>query len=280
MPEYREIVIDQGARTVTSFIANRIRQPKPLKIDDIPEPDRPALRAAEQLVASGRPSEGESAGELAAGPPMYVEGMFSQVEDRDSAKLVLKRAIRSPKPVHVLMVGDPASGKSQLLQCCMALPNCRYAVGGATSSSGLIEYLLEKRSTQILLIDELDKADMRDLHALYGLMESGMVTRLQHNATEQYTRRVRVFAAANSAEKLPEALRSRFVEVRLEPYSHEQVRQINRVIVEREGIAPARAQQIADAAAARSRDPRDARDIARLAGDDAELEPIIEQVIP
>jgi hypothetical protein len=280
MPGYREIVVSQGAQGFTSWIASRIRAPKQVKLDDLPEPDRPALHAAEQLVATGAPAEGESVAEFINGPLMFPDGLFDAIEDREEGKLVLERAIRSPKPVHVLLVGDPASGKSQLLMACMTLPHSRYAVGGATSSSGLIEYLLEKPNTQILLIDELDKADMRDLHLLYGLMESGMVTRLQHNATEQHIRRVRVFAAANRIDKLPEALRSRFVIVTLAAYSDAQLLAINRRIVAGEGLGAARASTIATEAARRSRDPRDARDVARLAGEDGDLEAIMDQVIP
>ena len=46
--------------------------------------------------------------------------------------------------VHVLLEGDPASGKSQLLQCVARLPHTRYAVGGMTTSSGMVDFLLER----------------------------------------------------------------------------------------------------------------------------------------
>ena len=109
-------------------------------------------------------------------------------------------------------------------------------------------------------------------------MESGTVPRLQHGKTEILHWRGRIFAAANSIERIPDALLSRFVVVECPPYSPEQLRHINRVVAGREGLSAKRADQIADAAAARSNDPRDARDLARLAGEDGELEGLLEHM--
>lgn len=283
MPTYREIVIGQGAQGLTSMVAARLRQPRPIKLDeDRPEPERPALRAAERLASTGSPDEGESTSEIAnpAGPLMFPDGLFDSVLDRAECKLVLERAIKSARPVHVLMVGDPASGKSELLQCCATMPGTRYAVGGMTTSAGLVEYLLERRAvTKMILIDELDKArEMSDYAALYELMERGEVPLMIHGKTEVVRWRGRVFAAANSTDRIPEALQSRFVVVRLAAYTPAQLREINHAIVQREGLSGARAHTIAESVASRSTDPRDARDVARLAGEDGDLEPIIAQV--
>lgn len=278
MPDYGPIIAKQSVQSLTTFVAARIRQPKAIKTDDLPLADRPALKAAERLVATGAPAEGESTIEIVNGPMLFPDGLFSAIEDREPAKLVLERAIRSPRPVHVLLEGEPASGKSQLLMACLTMPGTRYAVGGMTTSSGLVDFLLEKRTTQLVLIDELDKADPADYAALYSLMESGQVPRLQHGKTEVLHWRGRIFAAANSTAKIPDALLSRFVIVQCPPYSPEQVRAINRKIGEREGLSAKRSAQLADAAAARSSDPRDARDLARLAGEDGEIDGLLEHL--
>jgi energy-coupling factor transporter ATP-binding protein EcfA2 len=282
MPEYREIIASQSGQMVTRFLASRIRQPKQVDTASLPEPDRPALRAAEQLVATGRAPVDQPAGavELVQGPLMFPDGLFDSVYDRDEAKLMLQRAIESPRPVHVLLIGDPASGKSQLLQCCAQLPASRYAVGGMTTSAGLVDYLLERPSTQLVIVDELDKASTGDFAAFYELMETGQVPRLIHGKTEILRYRGRVFAACNSAENLPTALRSRFVEVNLPPYTAEQVETITGKLLVREGLPAARAHEIAALTAERSSDPRDGIQIGRLAGKDHDLAPIAEQVIP
>lgn len=266
------------------MIAERLRKPPARKPDDAakdpPKVDRPAVRAAEQLIAGNPPEPGDTMAEIAYGPVLVPDDLFADVEDRAEAKLILTRALQSKRAVHVLLEGDPASGKSQLLQCVARLPHSRYAVGGMTTSSGMVDYLLERRSTQTLVIDEIDKAETSDFAALYSMMESGTVPRLQHGKTEVLRWQGRIFAACNDSSRLPEALRSRFVHVRLPSYTRDQAGEImGRVLTRREGISAARAQEIAAAVSAHSRDPRDAVQVARLAGEDGELEPVLAQVI-
>src|SRR5579864_1084294 len=227
---YREFAIRQGSEMVTGYVASRIRS---RRIDrppaDLEEPDRLALRAAEELIGRRATVEGSEAVEVVETPgaALIPDDLFDQVEDRLEAKSVLLAALRAEDPVHVLLVGDPASGKSQLLSCVARLPQSRYAVGGMTTSSGLVELLLDKPNTRYVVIDELEKSDPRDHYALYSLMESGLVTRLKHDAREETVRRVWVIAACNRADKLPEALRSRFVMVRLAAYSQFEVEEIS-----------------------------------------------------
>jgi Holliday junction DNA helicase RuvB len=277
----RDTIIQQGSQTVTTLISGAIRGRR----TQIPEPardqPRPALQAAEELLAQHRAHVDQELHGAPSGPLLPPAELFADVEGYDEIKDLFDRALRSEKPVHILLVGPPGSGKSQLLQCVAKLPHSRYAVGGATTSSGLVAYLLEKPGTRYLIIDELDKADPGDLYALYSLMESGMVTRLQHGASEQTTRTVWVFAAANTADPLPPALASRFVRRDLAPYTQEETRRIaERVLVRREGLPKARAAEIARATAARSRDPRDAVQVARLAGRDGDIGRTLDQVVP
>jgi MoxR-like ATPase len=277
--DYRVVAARQTASFATSWLAGKVRDRRPkVKPEDIPEPDRPALREAEKLLAGQEPAPGQSVGELVAGPLLVPDDLFVDVEDRDEAKLVLIRALRAKEPVHVLLSGPAATGKSELLKSIARLPNSRWAAGGATSSSGLIEYLLERPGTQILIVDELDKADMRDLHALYGLMQSGQVSRLQHGATESFTRKVRVFASANDLSKIPSPLLSRFWQVSCRPYTGEQLRAINQRTGEREGLSPAAAARLSERVSARTSDPRVARDLARMGGPDGEIDDLLEHV--
>jgi MoxR-like ATPase len=278
--DYRVIAARQAAGFGTSWLAERVRNRHTGKpAEPAPEPDRKALRDAEKLLAGQEP-EGGTAAELVAGPLLVPDDLFVEIEDRDEAKLVLIRALRAKEPVHVLLDGPAATGKSELLKAIARLPNSRWAAGGATSSSGLIEYLLERPGTQILIVDELDKADMRDLHALYGLMQSGQVSRLQHGATESFTRKVRVFASANDLSNIPSPLLSRFWRVTCRPYTPEQLRAINKRTAEREGLSPAAATRLSDQVSARTSDPRVARDLARMGGPDGEFDDLLAHVTP
>lgn len=281
--DYRRLALEQGSRMATTYVASRIRSRRLDLPPSAEEPDRPALQAAEELIGRRATAEGPEAIEVVETPGamMIPDDLFDQVEDREEAKAVLFAALRSEDPVHVLLEGDPASGKSQLLSCIARLPQSRYAVGGMTTSSGLVEYLTDRPNTRFLLIDELEKSDPRDHYALYSLMESGLVTRLKHDAREESVHRVWVIAACNRSDRLPEALRSRFVLVRLEAYSPFQVEEIaTAVLTKREGLPPARAREIARAVAKRSRDPRDAVQVARLAGQSGSIEAMLDQVIP
>lgn len=281
--EYKALIVRQGAQVATQFVAARVRSRSASKLEAPPEPERPALAAAEQLLANPEAEPGQAIGPdgtVVELPYSVPDGLFDGILLRENEKVVLLNALRSPKPVHVLMRGDAASGKSQLLQEIATLPRSRYAVGGATTSAGLLDYLLEQPNTRNLVIDELDKADPRDLYALYSLMESGIVTRLQHDDQVQRIHKVWVFAAANDLTRIPPALLSRFVRLELKPYSAAELLAVNRHVLEQDGLSPARAQAIAAAAAARSHDPRAARDLGRLVGEDGEIGPMLERVIP
>jgi holliday junction DNA helicase RuvB len=249
--------------------------PPPPPLDDAGH--RAALAAADRTLAEHPASISSSSSSKPALPPR----LFDPVEGHEPAKRLLRRALLAPAPVHVLLVGPPGSGKTQLLQRIATLPNSRYATGPTISSSGLFTYLLDHPATRQLVIDELDKAAEPDLYMLLTLMESGKITRLQHRAIEEESRIVWVFAAANSDADFPAPLRDRFVRIPFAPYSEAEARAIiERVLVKREGVTPARARAIAAAVAARSRDPRDAVQVARLAPGGVDFEPVLEQVIP
>lgn len=278
MPGFREVIIRQGTHVASSLVSERIRTPKTEK-PELVEPDRPALRAAEELIARNHQLEATAATKAAAEPAVPVD-LFAGIEGREAEKFLLNGALRSKQPVHVLLVGDPGCGKSELLQRIGGLPDSRYAIGGATSSSGLIDYLLERPNTRNLVIDDLHLVKSEDLYALYSLMASGMVSRLQHGAQQELKRTVWVFGATNSIDNLPSAVGSRFVIHQVPNYSEAEVRAIlTEVLEHREHLSAARAREIADAVAPLSRDPRDGIQVGRLAGQSGPLEPVIAQVI-
>lgn len=279
MTGFREVIIRQGTQVAASVVGETIRAPKPPKADPAPPPDRPALRAAEELVARQQQRDQASAA-AAVTEPGVPRDLFAGIEGREEEKQLLRWALESSQPVHVLLVGDPGCGKSELLQRIGALPHSRYAVGGTTSSSGIVDYLLEKPNTRNLVIDDLHLVEPDDLKALYGLMASGVVNRLQHGAQQDEKRTVWVFSAANSVEKLPPAVASRFVIRRVPNYSEAEARDVMAKILERrEHLSPARAREIAAAVAPRSRDPRDGIQVARLAGQSGAIEPVVAQVL-
>jgi MoxR-like ATPase len=246
----------------------------PLTDDDSWVPnDRPALREASELLRRRREAEAPS------GPAAVPANLFADVEGHGGVKRLLELAARAQKPVSVLLVGPPGTGKTQMLLDLAKLPGTAYATGASISTAGIRQFLDEHPKASTLIIDDLHLAKSGDLDALYGLLQSGVLPSLKQGQQQIIRRDLRVFAAANTLENLPEPLVSRFVIQRIAPYSRERFLGVAAAAARREGVSPARAQAIASAVSTRSHDPRDAVQVARLAGESEPLEPIIAQVL-
>lgn len=255
----------------------------PLDLDDdswIPE-DRPALREAHARLRVLRERE-DQATQAEAAAAVISPAMFDGIVGHRGQKGIILKALESPRPVHVLMVGPPGTAKTEFLLAIERLPKTRRATGASLSTAGLFQYLQQHPNTERILIDEIDKAKDDDLWLLLELMQSGTISRLKFERTEQLKfSNVRVFAAANTTEKLPEPLVSRFVLLNFPAYTKEQFIHIASTVLERrEGLTPGRAKEIAEAVADRSRDPRDAIKVGQLAGETSELAPILDEILP
>ncbi len=171
----------------------------------------------------------------------------------------------APRPVHVLLAGPPALAKSLFLWDLEQVAGSRalWVLGSSSSKAGLQERLLEQRPS-LLLIDELDKMDGKDLAALMSLMEGGRVTRTKVGRMADATLECRVVAASNTL-RLPPELMSRFAVRRLHPYTPEEFREVVvGMLQRREGLDQAVATEIARALDGRTQDVRDAVRVARL----------------
>jgi DNA replicative helicase MCM subunit Mcm2 (Cdc46/Mcm family) len=116
----------------------------------------------------------------------------------------------TPKePVHVLLIGDPGTGKTDILRSLHALsPVSSFGLGSGTSGAGLsamakgddvIKGLLPLADSGIACIDELNLMRAKDMASLYNAMEKGFITYDKGAKHEQLPARVRVCATANPA---------------------------------------------------------------------------------
>ena len=209
-------------------------------------------------VVRARPTE--------AGPVEVPADLFEAVVGYDDLKDAFRTALDSArKPVHILLVGPPASAKSLFLLQLERLPGAFMTLGGTTSKAGLAEVLLEAQPAY-LLIDELDKMDRDDFSVLLSLCETGRVSVTKYRRRQAATlAATRVFAAANADERIPREVLSRFLRFRLRPYTRDEFVEVaTRVTARDEGAPPELAAYIATRLAERL-DRADLRDAIRLA---------------
>jgi len=204
--------------------------------------------------------------------------LFSVIEGCDDAKRVISMALCAVKPVHVLIHGPYATAKTMFLSELARLPSARYALGGTSTRAGVIGYVLQARP-RYLIIDELDKMDMRDFSALLSLMETGMLARLQHGASELEHLVCWVFAGANNLQHIPGELKSRFLKVAMTEYTDSEYIQVVRsVLIKRENIDAGLASYIANKLTGKTKDVRDAVRIARMASSVAEVDELVRSI--
>jgi len=219
------------------------------------EATREALRRLEEEIE-------EEPGEI-----KIPDDFLDIVELRADEKDLIITSLMSPQPVHVLMVGPPASAKSLILREIKRVfpAKSRYTTGGAVSKAGLVDYLIVHKP-RILLLDEVDYLRGDDQPALLSLMEDGIVTRLKYGKRDTVYLKTWVYGGCNRAQGLIEALMSRFFTIRLEPYTREEFRRVaEAVLCRREGLPDDLARYIAHELSEFTCDIRDAVKIARLA---------------
>ncbi|MEO2154248.1 MAG: minichromosome maintenance protein MCM [Nanoarchaeota archaeon] len=115
--------------------------------------------------------------------------------------------------IHVLLIGDPGAGKSQMLKYIQQIaPKARFVSGKGASAAGLTatvtkdEYLktwsieagvLVLANGGIAIIDELDKINKADIQALYEAMEQQTVSIAKASINATLKAECSILAAAN-----------------------------------------------------------------------------------
>jgi Holliday junction DNA helicase RuvB len=192
--------------------------------------------------------------------------IFEDVIGHDDIKQLLRAVLFAQEPVHVLLAGPPALAKSLFLWDIERAFGDRalWLVGSATSKAGLWD-LVAEREPQVLLVDELDKMTAADTAALLSLMEGGRLVRAKKGRGLDITVRVKVIAATNRLAKLSAELQSRFAIKRLKPYDvHQYCTVVQGVLLRREAMNSAFAEEIAEKLQGKTQGVRDAVRVARL----------------
>lgn len=191
------------------------------------------------------------------------DDLFCTIAGYDDIKTLLKRAIKTER-FHVLFCGSPASAKTLFLLELARLPNSFYCLGTATSKAGLCQILFEQRP-KLLLCDELDKFEPRDIAILLSLAETGIVRETKVGRQREIKLSTNVFAAANRVHAIAKEMLSRFRILFLPEYTQKQfIEAAAKVLTQREHVMPSLASYIAERTWEVTRDIREAVRIAKV----------------
>jgi replication-associated recombination protein RarA len=200
--------------------------------------------------------------------------MLSQQEDKFldevigyfDIKRLFRMAIDTIEPVHILLIGPPASAKTVFMRSMMKLPSSYFTDGSNTTKAGRLDYIFENKPKYIL-IDEIDKMQYKDQAFLLNLMETGIISETKHQKTRIMEIKTWIFASSNNTNNISPALRSRFFPIKLEPYSYRQFCEITQRLLVHNGIHKEVARATADAVwyKIKSGNIRDCVRIARMA---------------
>src|SRR5918911_285281 len=194
------------------------------------------------------------------------EQLFDNIVGYSDIKKLFNMSFSSDKPVHILLVGPPASAKTLFMLECMKLERSYFTLGSHSTKSGMIDYLFEKRP-RYLIVDEIEHMPMKDQTALLSLMETGIVAETKFQKTRNTQLKIWVFATSNGTEKMLTPLLSRFMVLHFKQYSFGSFQEVCTHILSREGVPSDVAAAIADAVwtKLKSKDIRDCMKIGRLA---------------
>ena len=194
------------------------------------------------------------------------EPLFDSIVGYSDVKRLFQLSLSSEKPVHLLLVGPPASAKTLFMMECMKLERSYFTLGSHSTKSGMLDYLFDKRP-RYLIVDEIEHMPMKDQTALLSLMETGILAETKFQKTRNTHLKTWVYATSNSTERMLTPLLSRFVVLRFKQYSFGSFQEVCTHILGREGVTSDIAASIAEAVwtKLKSKDIRDCIKIGRLA---------------
>jgi Holliday junction DNA helicase RuvB len=191
--------------------------------------------------------------------------LFEGIVGYNEVKKLFAMSLSSERPVHILLVGPPASAKTLFMLECIKLDRSYFTLGSQSTKSGMINYLFEKRP-RYLIIDEIEHMPIKDQTALLSLMETGIVAETKFEKTRNTQLKTWVFATSNATENMLTPLLSRFMTLHFKRYKFKDFFDISVNILSHEGVPSEIAGTVANEVwfNLRSKDIRDCMKIGRL----------------
>lgn len=192
--------------------------------------------------------------------------LFENIIGYEDIKKLFFLSFDSQKPIHVLLVGPPASAKTLFMLGCMKLDRSYFTLGTHSTKSGMVDYLFDKRP-RYLVIDEIEHMPIKDQTVLLSLMETGIIAETKHMKTRNTQLKTWVFATSNDTNHMLTPLLSRFMVLHFKQYNFENFQDISIHMLGQEGIGKDIAAEVASQVwhKMKSKDIRDCIKIAHLA---------------
>jgi Holliday junction DNA helicase RuvB len=206
--------------------------------------------------------------------------LFDNIVGYDDIKKLFLLSFGSQRPIHILLVGPPASAKTLFMLGCMKLERSYFTLGTHSTKSGMVDYLFEKRP-RYLIIDEIEHMSIRDQTALLSLMETGIIAETKHMKTRNTQLKTWVFATSNQTNHMLTPLLSRFMVLHFKQYKYDNFLDISIHMLAQEGIAKDVTNEVATQVWHKmgSKDIRDCIKIAHLAKTKDDVKWIVETVL-
>jgi len=205
--------------------------------------------------------------------------LFGSIIGYDDIKKIFTLSFLSEKPVHILLVGPPASAKTLFLMACMKLERSYFALGSHSSKVGMLDYLFEKRP-RYFIIDEIEHMPLKDQTVLLSLMETGIITETKHQKQRSSQLKTWVFASCNNKDKLLTPILSRFIVLHFKQYSFDNFVTITKGIFKKEILPEDIAYDVAKEVwyKLKSKDIRDCLKLGRMCKTKEEIEWLVKTI--
>ena len=143
------------------------------------------------------------------------------------------RALETRERAHTLLIGPPACAKSLFMLEIEKYMSSKvyFAEGASTTKAGLQKFIGENQNKEIIIIDEIDKMQMKYQEGLLTMMERGQFSSTKIRNTKTVKANVVIFATSNSTERLSKPLLSRFTVLEIPEYTYPEFEDISTRIV-------------------------------------------------